>query len=63
MVLTIRTRFHELMRRQMVAWQSGLKPALRSRDTLECWLAFVVAISDSKPVMTFNPGGAWFHLY
>jgi hypothetical protein len=47
----------------IVASQSGLKPSLRSGDTLECWLAFVVAKSDRKPVMTFNPGGAWFHLY
>jgi hypothetical protein len=47
----------------IVASQSGLKPSLLSGDTLECWLAFVVAKSDRKPVMTFNPGGAWFHLY
>jgi hypothetical protein len=47
----------------IVASQSGLKPSLRSGDTLECWLAFVVAKSDRKPVMTFNLGGAWFHLY
>jgi hypothetical protein len=43
--------------------QSGLKPLLRPGDTLECWLAFVVAKSDRKPIMAFNPGGAWFHLY
>jgi hypothetical protein len=47
----------------IVASQAGLKPSLRSGDTLECWLAFVVAKSDRKPVMTFNPGSAWFHLY
>ena len=47
----------------IVASQSGLKPSLRSGDALECWLAFVVAKSDRKPLMTFNPGGAWFHLY
>jgi hypothetical protein len=47
----------------IVASQSGLKPSLRSGDTLECWLAFVVAKSDRKPVMIFNPGGAWFRLY
>jgi hypothetical protein len=47
----------------IVAPQSGLKPSLRSGDSLECWLAFVVAKSDRKPVMTFHPGGAWFHLY
>jgi hypothetical protein len=47
----------------IVASQSGLKSSLRSGDTLERWLAFVVAKSDRKPVMTFNPGGAWFHLY
>ena len=47
----------------IVASPSGLKPSLRSGDTLECWLAFAVAKSDRKPVMTFNPGGAWFHLY
>jgi hypothetical protein len=47
----------------IVSSQSGLKPTLRSGDTLECWLAFVVAKSDRKPLMTFNPGGAWFHLY
>ena len=48
---------------EIVASQSGLKPSLRSGDILECWLAFVVAKSDRKPLMTFNPGGAWFHLY
>jgi hypothetical protein len=47
----------------IVASQSGLRPSLRSGDTLECWFAFVVAKGDRKPVMTFNPGGAWFHLY
>ena len=47
----------------IVASQSGLRPSLRSGDTLECWLAFAVAKSDRKPVMTFNPGGAWFRLY
>jgi len=47
----------------IVALQSGLKPSLRSGDTLECWLAFVVKKSERKPVMTFNPGGAWFRLY
>ena len=47
----------------IVASQSGLKPSLRSGDTLECWLAFVVTESERKPVMTFNPGGAWFRLY
>jgi hypothetical protein len=47
----------------IVASQSGLEPSLRSGDTLECWLAFVVAKNDRKPVMTFNPGSAWFHLY
>jgi hypothetical protein len=47
----------------IVASQSGLKPTLRSGDNLECWLAFVVAKSDRRPVITFNPGGAWFHLY
>ena len=47
----------------IVASRSGLKPSLRSGDTLECWLAFVVSKGDRKPVMTFNPGRAWFHLY
>jgi hypothetical protein len=47
----------------IVASQSGLKPSLRSGDTLECWLAFAVEKSDGKPVMTFNPGAAWFQLY
>lgn len=47
----------------IMASQSGLKPILRPGDTLECWLAFVVAKSDKKPVMMFNPGGAWFSLY
>jgi hypothetical protein len=47
----------------IAAPQSGLKPSLRSGDTLEFWLAFVVAKSYRKPVMTFNPGSAWFHLY
>ena len=47
----------------ILALQPGLKPLLRPGDTLECWLAFVVAKSDRKPVMAFNPGGAWFHLY
>jgi hypothetical protein len=47
----------------IVASQSGLKPSLRSGDNLECWLAFVVTTSGRKPVMTFNPGGAWFRLY
>jgi ribonuclease HI len=47
----------------IVASQSGLNPLLRSGDSMECWLAFVVAKSDRKPVMTFHPGGAWFHLY
>jgi hypothetical protein len=45
------------------ASQSGMKPSLRPGDTLECRLVFVVAKNDSKPVMVFNPGGAWFHLY
>jgi len=47
----------------IAAPQSGLKPSLRSGDTSECWFAFVVAKSDRKPLMTFNPGSAWFHLY
>ena len=47
----------------IVASKSGLKPTLRPGDTSECWLAFIVAKSDRKPVMAFNPGGAWFHLY
>jgi hypothetical protein len=47
----------------IMAAQSGMKPSLRSGDALECWIVFVVAISDRKPVMTFNPGGAWFRLY
>lgn len=47
----------------IVASQSGLKPTLRSGDTLECWLAFAVAKGDRKPLITFNPGSAWFHLY
>jgi hypothetical protein len=47
----------------IVASQSGQKPSLRSGDALDCWLAFVVAKSDRKPVMTFNPGSAWFRLY
>jgi hypothetical protein len=45
------------------ALQPGLKPLLRPGDTLESWLVFVVAKIDRKPVMAFNPGGAWFHLY
>jgi len=45
------------------ALQPGLKPLLRPGDTLESWLVFVVARIDRKPVMSFNPGGAWFHLY
>ena len=47
----------------LVTAQSGLKPSIRPGTTLECWLAFIVAQSDRKPVMTFNPGGAWFRLY
>ena len=47
----------------IVALPSGLKPSLRSGDTLECWLAFTVAKGDRKPIMTFSPGGIWFHLY
>ena len=45
------------------ALQPGLKPLLRPGDTLESWLVFVVGRTDRKPVMSFNPGGAWFHLY
>lgn len=47
----------------IVASQSGPNPSLRSGDSLECWLAFIVTKSESKPVMTFSPGGAWFRLY
>jgi len=47
----------------VIASQPGQNPSLRPGDSLECWLAFVVAKGDSKPVMTFSPGGAWFHLY
>ena len=47
----------------IVATQPGMKPSLRPGDSMECWLAFIVAQSDRKPVMTFNPGGAWFRLY
>jgi len=47
----------------IVASQSGLTPSLRSGDTLDCWLAFVVTKSERKPIMAFNPGGAWFRLY
>jgi hypothetical protein len=47
----------------IVGPQAGAKPSLRSGDTLECRLAFAIAKSDKKPVMTFTPGGAWFHLY
>jgi hypothetical protein len=45
------------------ALQPGLKPLLRPGDTSENWLAFLVAKNDRKPVMAFNPGNAWFHLY
>jgi hypothetical protein len=45
------------------AVQPGLKPLLRPGDTSENWLSFLVAKNDRKPVMTFNPGNAWFHLY
>jgi hypothetical protein len=45
------------------AHQPGLKPLLRPGDALESWLVFVVAKTDRKPVMAFNLGGAWFHLY
>jgi len=45
------------------ALQSGPKLLLRPGDALECWLVFLVAKIDRKPVMVFNPGGAWFHLY
>jgi hypothetical protein len=45
------------------ALHPGQKPLLRPGDTLESWLVFVVARTDRKPVMSFNPGGAWFHLY
>ncbi len=47
----------------IVVSRPGRKPSLRSGDTLECWLAFIVAKTDKKPVMAFNPGSAWFHLY
>jgi hypothetical protein len=47
----------------IVTSQPDQKPSIRPGDSLECWLAFVVAKGDSKPVMTFNPGGAWFRLY
>jgi hypothetical protein len=47
----------------ILASRPGLEPILRSGDTLECWLAFVVPKGDRKPVMTFTPGGAWFRLY
>ncbi len=47
----------------IITSQSGSKLSLRSGDAFECWLAFVVAKSDRKPVMTFTPGGAWLHLY
>ncbi len=47
----------------LVVANSGLKPVFRPGDTREYWLAFVVAKGDRKPVMAFNPGGAWFHLY
>ena len=45
------------------ALQPGPKVLLRPGDALECWLVFLVAKIDRKPVMVFNPGGAWFHLY
>jgi len=45
------------------AVQPGLKPILRPGDSLECWLVFLVAKTDRKPVMAFNPGSAWFCLY
>ena len=47
----------------IVASKSGLKPILRSGETLECWLAFEVAKNDRKPLMIYNPGGAWFCLH
>jgi hypothetical protein len=47
----------------LVASNPDLKPLLRPGDTLECWLVFEVSKSDRKPVMAFNPGGAWFRLY
>lgn len=47
----------------IVATQPRMKPSLRPGDSMECWLVFMVAKSDKGPVMTFNPGGAWFQLF
>lgn len=43
-----------------------LSGRLRSGDSLEGWLAFLVAKEDGKPLMNFNrehDGGIWFQLY
>lgn len=43
--------------------KAGQAPVLRSGESVECWLSFIVAKSDRKPVMIFNPGTSWFRLY
>ncbi len=47
----------------IVSPEPSLDGILRSGDSRQGWIAFIVAKDDKKPVMTFGPGSIWFQLY
>ena len=48
---------------EIVLPKPNLKTRLRSGESSEGWVAFLVPHGDKKPLMFFQRGGIWFELY